>query len=183
MKNRRPNTDHTQRPPVHPPVTPVFRSPKSASRFAADLAEVREAITFHGQQAAGARQSAEEQVQHVQSREELIAEKEREIEEFRAQKEREIASLRAEIERYNAAAKDFARQAEMHIGEQQAAELEKSDIEDVLSTYAPGVLDQLNGTPPPAPPSTTAPGGTGGYPAAGNGTGPQQVPAQRTEGR
>lgn len=184
MKNRTRPTDHAQRPPAHTPpqAAPAFRSKDTAHGIAALLIEKKNAVDHHGERARACQQDAEEQLRHVQSREELIAEK-----------EREIQQIRAEIDRFNTAAQNAHGEAGRHAQAQREAEYAVEDLERVLRDYAPAALElaQANTTPPGGTPATgTPPNGapaavTGGYaaPGAGNGTGPQPIPAQRAEGR
>lgn len=202
MKNRPRNNDHAQRPPAHTPPQlpppPAFRSPDTAPRFANLLTEARAAVDHHGREAQARRQDAEEQLRQIRGREELIAEKEREIAEFHAAKEREIEALRAEITRMDTAAKNANDEAVRHTQAQDNAALHAQDLEVLLGTHAPAALQLAepstappantpgNGTPTPGTPINGTPAvATGGYPVpvAGNGTGPQPVPAQRVEGR
>ncbi|MEU4825135.1 hypothetical protein AB0H37_24955 [Actinomadura sp. NPDC023710] len=189
MKNRTRNDDHAQRPAAHTPPAPVFRSPDTAPGIAALLTDKRGAVQHHGDQAQARRQDAEEHLRQVTAREEMIAEREREIAEFRAAKEREIASLREEIGRYDTAAKNATGEADRHSQAQRDAELAAQDLEHVLRTHAPAALELAappNGTPPGATPVNGTPAAvTGGHTVlvAGNGTGPQQLPAQQAPGR
>ncbi|NEA21553.1 hypothetical protein [Actinomadura bangladeshensis] len=200
MKTNRRNTDHAQRPPAHTPPQspppPAFRSPDTAPRFANLLAEARAAVDHHGREAQARRQDAEEQLRQIRGREEMIAEKEREIAEFRAAKEREIEALRAEITRMDTAAKNANDEAVRHTQAQDNAALHAQDLETLLGTHAPAALQlaetsptppantPANGTPTPGTPTNGTPAvATGSYPIPAAGTGPQPVPAQRTEGR
>lgn len=182
MKNRTRNTDHATKPPAHVQVAPTFRSPVTATAMANLLAEQRAAVDHHGQQAARARQEAEEQIRQITSREELIAEK-----------EREIAGIRAEIERIQAAAQNANGVADQHSAAQEQAALAVQDLETVLGAYAPAALElpaPANGTPPGGVPAPGTPANGTPLPERQDdpgvrvaGTGPQQMPAHGQRGR
>ncbi|MCP9976429.1 glycosyltransferase [Actinomadura madurae] len=108
----------------------MFRSPDTAPGIASLLAEKRDAVLHHGREAQARRQDAEEQLRHIQAREELIKEK-----------EREIASIREEIKRMDTAARNASGQADQHTRSQEMAELAVQDLEAVLGQYAPAALE------------------------------------------
>ncbi|WP_205718536.1 hypothetical protein [Actinomadura sp. WMMA1423] len=193
MKNRPRDNQHPPQSSAHSPAptAPMFQSPETGPAVAALLADKRNAVVHHGQQAQARRQDAEEHLRQVAAREEMIAEREREIAEFRAAKEREIASLREEIGRYDTAAKDATSDAGSHTQAQRDAELAAHDLERVLRTHAPAALElaaPANSTPPGGTPSQGTPAAVNAGPGvlvAGNGTGPQPLagPARTPEGR
>ncbi|TDD37826.1 hypothetical protein E1287_07130 [Actinomadura sp. KC06] len=183
MKNTRSMRGNTQQEIAHPPaqIAPAFKSPDTGRDLAQLLAEKRNAVDHHGHEAQARRQDAEEQLRHRNSREQLIAEKEREIEEFRAQREREIEAIRQEITRIDTAARNANGQADQHTQAQRHAQLAVQDLETVLGAYAPAALElaaQSGGTPPNGTPTSGAhPDATGGYPVpVATGSGPQEFP-------
>lgn len=189
MKRSPRNDNHAQQPLAHVEVAPVFRSPDTAPGIASLLAEKRDAVLHHGREAQARRQDAEEQLRHIQAREELIKEK-----------EREIASIREEIKRMDTAARNASGQADQHTRSQEMAELAVQDLEAVLGQYAPAALELA--AAPGAPRRAVRPSTARSRPRRvarrdashrhpvrrdrrphrprrRNGTGPQQLPSQQ----